>query len=276
MSYKSLGLAYDGTSANYADISYSGPLKSFYQSNYSPSEVYVYRFQVQGLPSPLTSYTQGYDLIDAYVRSMPMGNRNQDIVGITLKPSGSGGLQVVDIVFRDGGETHANADLSVHTLQKMQGFLEAAGSQAKISDGAYAFLNPDKSQNAINFWLSKPAFWSYGRFAAANKVNLNDGYTEQKAEGRGVWGNSSVLSVHEEIRPKAPKPLYADPVTPVTPVIPAPGCQPGFTNQGGVCLPEYLEKRPAPEKEANYTPWILASVALAATAVYFAKSKESS
>ena len=65
--------------------------------------------------------------------------------------------------------------------------------------------------------------------------------------------------------PFAPKPAAA-----------APGCQPGFTNQGGVCLPEYLEKRPAPEKEANYTPWILASVALAATAVYFAKSKESS
>lgn len=271
MSYTSLGMTYDGTSANYADISYSGPLKSFYQSSYSPNEVYVYRFQVQGLPSPLTSYTQGYDLIDAYVRSMPMGNRNQDILAITLKPSGSGGLQVVDIVFKDGGETHANADYSVHTLQKMQGFLDAAGVPAKISDGAYAFLNPDKSQKLINFWLSQAPLWSYGRFAAANKTIISDGYTQHKADGHGVWVNSTVLDVHAEIKPRAALPA-APPAAPPA----GQGCAPGFTNQGGVCLPEYLGKRPAPEKEANYTPWILASVALAATAVYFAKSKESS
>lgn len=223
MSYGALGYwGVDLTAYDYPDIGvFTKPYHRWTQDSWSSDQVYVFRFEVMGLPCDIQTAAQAYPLIEAYVAAMPTGNKNQNIRGITLKPGGSGCTYLAEIVFTDAGGVHLNTDRAGTTLEKMMTYLRLQNSPAEVSKGKYAAIDSDEKQ--INsFWFSKPVLWSSALYDSAGGADLRLGFTEAFVKQRkGVWLNSSTAKPQYELPPYEPPPI-----SPPRPR-PSPGGMPG-------------------------------------------------
>lgn len=229
MTYQALGYwGVDLTAHDYDDIGFTtSPYQRWVQENWDSHQVYLFRFEVSGLPSKIETAAVPYELIKAYVAAMPTGNKNQDIRGITLKPHGSGGAQLAEIVFTDAGGIHLNSDRAGTTLEKMNASLRSSRPEVEVSRGRYAaIVSDDKAISA--FWFSKPILWSSARFDAAGGFDLGLGYTEAFYKNRrGVYLNSSTAKPQYElpayepppIAPPGPKPPGGGGVVTLEPVV---------------------------------------------------------
>lgn len=212
MSYGALGYwGVDRGAYDYEDIGFfTTPYERWNQNFWSSDQVYVFRFEVRGLDVEIEAASQVYPLIEAYVAAMPLGNKNQDIRGITLKPGGSGGILTAEIVFTDAGGVHLNTDRVEDTLEKMQAYLDFKRYQADVYRGRYAQMDTDKKE--INaFWFKQPILWSSALFDSAGGSDLRFGFTDAFVKGRrGVWLNSSTARPQYEL-PNYEPPLLAPP-----------------------------------------------------------------
>jgi|GEM_PF-2333049 len=265
MSYRSLGWVgfADGTQHEYQDIRDGQPYEKFNQWSWSGGEVYVFRFKAYGLPSPIKNISDARPYLDAYVLSMPTGNRNQDIRGITVSPSGSGGQQIVEIVFTDAGGVHANGDRAGETLAKMAAALTLKGIPASLDKGsvreiccpAYARLT---NAEAVQRWLSFPILWSFSRFEASGKSILSQGFTKAWTDGKGVWVGTA-LEPRYEIQYQPTKPIV---------VPPEPSRGRGETPSGAETPSGF---RSEAEEPTNYAPFVVVGlVALAGIGIVMA------
>lgn len=206
MSYSSLGLLPDKGAEKWPDIVSGSGYKNFAQSSWDTSEVYVFRANTYGIPVPYNTIAEAYQLIDAYLSAMPMGNRNQDIIAITLRTDGPGGLTRFEIVFTDAGGTHWNAKDSIEIASRMREHLKKEDSKIEISNPAFAWLT-DKTK--VGFWLAKPRLWQYSRFQQQDTL-LGAGNTDYRSKGGGVWGDSTALAPNREVPPYKATPIRVD------------------------------------------------------------------
>jgi hypothetical protein len=204
MSYSSLGLLPDSGAKQWPDIVAGQGYKNFAQSMWDSGEVYVFRAHAYGIPAPYKSISEAYQLLDAYIASMPKNNRNQDIIAITLKADGPGGLTRFEIIFTDAGGIHMGAQDSVDIAKAMQKNLPP-GSKIEIMDPAFAWVNDDKS---VGFWLAKPRLWQFANYARTlPQASLGAGNTDYRSKGGGVWADSTAISPNKEIAPYKPTPV---------------------------------------------------------------------
>lgn len=208
MSYQAMGWFgfADSTQHPYEDVGDGRAYDNFKQASWSVGEVYVYRF-IAYLPAALKSFSQVYPYVRAYVQSMPLGNRNQDILGIAAQPSGSGGETTIEIVFKDAGGYHTNADRAGETLTKMKSALASAGKSLDACCPAYLQL---KEAVAVQKWLGRAPLWSYARFNAAGGSDINTGYTKAMEDGSGYWVGSA-QDPRREVAPQPPTPIIPPP-----------------------------------------------------------------
>jgi hypothetical protein len=206
MSYSSLGLLPDKGAQKWPDIAAGQGYKNFAQSSWDASEVYVFRANAYGIPIPYNTIFEAYQLLDAYIASMPIGNRNQDIIAITLKADGPAGLTRFEIIFTDAGGMHFNAKDSTEIADRMQKNLIAMGSKVEISNPAFAWVIDSQR---VAFWLGKPRLWQYARYQQ-QETNLGAGNTDYRSKGGGVWGDSTALSPNREIAPYQSPPIRVD------------------------------------------------------------------
>ena len=230
MTYRALGYwGVDFTSHDYPDIGLltddQGYVR-FVQDSYDPEEVYVFRFNVSGLPSQIKTAAQVYPLVEAYVASMPIGNRNQDVRAIALSPSG-GDRYRAELIFHDGGGVHLNSDRVGTVLEKMNKYLVSRSSPLRVIEGAFATVAGDKQKTAKPFWFSKPLLWSYSAFEGSGQSDLAAGFTEAFFKGRrGVYLNSSAIAPQYEL-PAYESPPIGPSGTPSIPGISPPQGTPG-------------------------------------------------
>jgi hypothetical protein len=168
--------------------------------------VYVFRANAYGIPIPYNTIFEAYQLLDAYIASMPIGNRNQDIIAITLKADGPAGLTRFEIIFTDAGGVHFNAKDSTEIADRMQKNLIAMGSKVEISNPAFAWVIDSQR---VAFWLGKPRLWQYARYQQ-QETSLGAGNTDYRSKGGGVWGDSTALSPNREIAPYQAPPISKD------------------------------------------------------------------
>ena len=207
MSYSSLGLLPDKGAQKWPDIAAGQGYKNFAQSSWDASEVYVFRANAYGIPIPYNTISEAYELLDAYIASMPYGNRNQDIIAITLKADGPAGLTRFEIIFTDAGGMHFNAKDSTEIADKMQKNLIAMGSKVEISNPAFAWVIDSKW---VAFWLAKSRLWQYARYQQQG-TSLGAGNTDYRSKGGGgVWGDSTALLPNREIPPYQAPPIRVD------------------------------------------------------------------
>lgn len=188
-----------GASRDWSDVGSSGSYQSFWGWRWSASEVYAYRFYVTGLPATVESVSQVYPLVKAYLRGMATGDRNQDIRGIALMPSGSG--YVAEIVITDAGGMHIGGNTEVEVEQAMNQELASSGSSLRVSKGAMTVLSDSKKASYAH-WFSQPAIWSFKTFDTVGAGNLDGGFTRAYLDGRGVWLNSSAANPQYELAPR--------------------------------------------------------------------------
>lgn len=213
MSYTAVGFFSFGQGGyDYPDIKSGGALISWWGEDWDDDEVYVFRLRVSGLPSSITSSSQVYPLIRAYVDSIPSGLRNQEVRAIALKPSG--GSYIAEIIVTDSGGVHVGKMHADDQLERMQNALSSAGHSLSIDQPAFAYINNDRKSN-IAHWFAQPALWSVKSYDAAGGKSMGLGFTKSYLDQQGVWLNSSATSPQYMLRP--PPPVVIEPPSPPEP-----------------------------------------------------------
>ena len=198
MTYASLDLRALG---EWSDIGWSSDYHEFWQYKWSGSELYAYRFLVSGMPAAIESTSQVYPLVKAYVQSLAVGDRNQDIRGITLMPAGSPGQYRAEIVITDAGGVHLNGNEPKVAAAWMNKALYDAGLPLRVSEPAMTKVNED-NKAAYSLWFGQSPIWSYRSFDAAGGNNIDAGFTRAYLDGRGVWLNSTAAKAQFELQPR--------------------------------------------------------------------------
>lgn len=263
MSYAALGfLSFTSGGYNYPDIKSGGQLISWWGEDWDDDEVYVFRFRVSGLPAKIENASQVYPLLRAYVDSIPVGLRNQDVRGIALKPSG--GFYLAEIIITDAGGYHTGKMHADDHLARMRAALENAGSSLSLDQPAFAYINNDLKAK-VNFWFSQPALWSFKSYDAAGKGSMAQGFTRSYMDQQGVWLNSSAVSPQYMLRP--PPPVVIEPPTP-KPAPPKPG--PDKTGKTPASTPAMTESMAG---GTDPTTLVVLGVAVAAAIFWTQKRK---
>ena len=214
-----MGLAGDVDTSDVAKL-FGGEYREFYQYSWSKSEVYAFRFRATGLPSSIDSPSQAYPLVKAYVATMLLGDRNQDIRGICLKPIGPGQYQC-EIVVTDAGGIHATALGDAAKAKAMGEWLKQQGIAIQVDQAHFLLLNTD-DKAAYQFWFSHPIVWSFASYESAGKQAIEQGYTGAYLEGQGVFLGTA-KAVQAQVKP-----------VPQPPIAPPSGGAPGGVGPGGV------------------------------------------
>lgn len=215
MSYSSLG--YWGSDEGYydwPDLSGSSVYKKFAQNNWEWDEVYVFRFEVSGLPSEITSTSQAYPLVRAYIDAQDSGNLNQDVRGICLRPLGSG-RYVVEIIITHAPGFHNGVRTTEKIMSGMTSSLSEAGYSGSIRNGNFYFI--ENNPEVLQKWSSQPAIWAWRTYTGSGEGSRAKGFTQTYLDGKGVWLNSSAISQQHMLRP--PPPVIIEPPAPPPDVI---------------------------------------------------------
>lgn len=206
-----------GAASDWPDIGRSAAYQSFWRNIWSTSEVYAFRFRATGMPSTIESVSQVYPLVKAYVQSMPLGDRNQDVRGVTLTPTGASGSYLVDLVVTDAGGIHLSGVPNADDLYAaaMNEKLAATGTSIRVDRPAMTVLNT-ANKAAYAHWFAQSPIWSYKAFKASESGGIDAGFTRAYLDGRGVWLNSTAVNPQFELAPRK-QPEIAPPGGSLTP-----------------------------------------------------------
>lgn len=234
MSYSGAAL---GAVSDWSDVGWSAPYHEFWGYKWSTSEVYVFRVRAKNLPAQIESTSQIYPLVKAYVQSLALGDRNQDIRGITLMPLGVSGEYQAEIVVTDAGGVHLNANSPKLTAALMNQTLSDAGVPIRVDRPVMLSLD-DGNKAAYSLWFSQAPIWSYAAFDSAGRSSIDAGFTRSYLDGRGVWLNSTAGRTQYELPPRK-QPEIAPPAGSQLPSSPG-GTIAASTDAGATNLKLYL------------------------------------
>lgn len=213
MSYSAFG--YWGSDEGYydwPDLRNSSIYKKFGQNNWESDEVYVFRLEVSGLPSEITSTSQAYPLVRAFIEAQDSDNLNQDVRGICFRSYG-GGRYVVEIIITHAGGFHSGTRTTKDIMSNMRSSLSEQGYSGRIDKGNFYYIEDD--QSVLQKWFAQPAIWSWLAYKNAGMGSRSKGFTQAYMEGKGVWLNSSATSQQYMLKP--PPPVYIAPPPPPAP-----------------------------------------------------------
>lgn len=264
MTYAAVGfISFTSGGFSYPDIKSGGNYISWWGEDWDDDEVYVFRLRVKGLPSTITSSSQVYPVLRAYVESVPSGLRNQDVRGICVKPTSGG--QLVEIVFTDAGGFHTGKMHADDMAEAMAEKLSSAGSPLTVDQPAFAYLNNDLKEK-IRHWFAQTPLWSYSSYNASGKQNITQGFTRAYLDQQGIWLNSSAISPQYQLRPPPP------PVIDVPPPQPAEKKTPSQAVPTEPSVPATVEPVSTASTSEIGTGTMVAIGVLGAAALYFLTS----
>ena len=261
MTYAALGYwGSDEGFYDWPDLRGSSTYKKFSQNNWESDEVYVFRLEVSGLPAQITSTSQAYPMVRAYIDAQESGNLNQDIRGICLRPSG-GGRYVVEIIITHPGGFHNGTLTTKDIMSRMRSSLSEQGFAGSIDKGNFYYI--ENQPEVLQKWFSQPAIWSWFAYKNAGEGSRSKGFTQAYMDGKGVWLNSSAVSQQYMLKP--PPPVIIDEPEPTRPP------QPDKKKTGVVELePVVITAEPEPGSD---TPKLVLGVLAVALGIYFLAPK---